>query len=332
MSGVSSRWRIPRWLGPAALMMLAWLPTPPGVGAQTVAAVQGTAWWSQRPGAAPLPDGGVEVAVGFGGEVQSVAAIAVRVDAPVRTVVLILEESEATGSETADLRVCRTDPGSIRGANPGAWEDRPDVDCSSRVPLVRNESTAAWSADVTSLLEVGAATGLAIDPAGREAVPGVPLVPGFSIQLAPPKLLVSAAPSHPTDDTPTQATPTDGTTGPPPAPLADAWLPGLEPEIPVAVDEGFVAPPLQPVSPDTEASMPTTTDVDRQTQVGSGSPEPVSADDLFATGPVPGAAGDARPWWRLVVLVPLSAVVGLGAALGRRLLLEGASTSTAVPA
>jgi hypothetical protein len=174
-----------------------------------------------------LPDGGVEVAVGFGGEVQSVAAIAVRVDAPVRTVVLILEESDATGSETADLRVCRTDPGSIRGANPGAWE---------------------------------------------------------------------------------------------------------EPEIPVAVDEGFVAPPLQAVSPDTEASMPTATDVDRQTQVGSGNPEPVSADDLFATGPVPGAAGDARPWWRLVVLVPLSAAVGLGAALGRRRLIEGASTSTAVPA
>lgn len=264
----------------ATAAVIVW--TPPA-GAQ--ASIAATGWWTQRPGASDLPAGGFEVALYPQGPV-SVAAVRVQGSAP--SALLVLTEGEQVLGETARLQACPSrDPWTP--ANPGAWDDAPAADCeASSVPFGRG-ADGSWSADVAAMVAAGVPT-IVIAPVAEfsDAEQSFTFQITFTgARLVAPGAEQSSAP--PPDDSP-------GAQDPAPDPsFAPAYPAPAAP---------FVPAPAVPAP--AAAAQP------------AQGPAPEAAPDAaLAVSAQDGNTAD-RPWWRLLLGVPISLAVGAGAVLLRQ--------------
>lgn len=297
------------------LVLASQLATAVPAGAQPGAAVTGVGWWTRRPGASAQPAGGFEVAVGLDGP-ESVAAVRVAVGGGLARVVLVLAEREGFLHEQAVLRVCPAADG-WSPANPGPFDRAPAADCSRQVALTRNAIQASWTADVSSLLPPEGTASLAVLPVRG----GLALDPGFQVRFAGASLLVEAAPAG-----------QEGASGDAAAGVVREPFDGAAAGERGGGAGGDALLDFGPV-PETAAGLS-----------GAAGPEPAagaaaSAAGVVGTepaggtnaqvagGPLPqprlvSSPGEGRPWWRLVIVLPASAAVGLAVAAARRRLAD----------
>lgn len=254
-------------------------------------------WWSRDPSASAQPDGGFQVA-GLANEPVSIAAVRFSTPSGVVTANLSLQESGGFVTPASSLQVCKTiEP--WEPANPGAYDDAPAPDCTAPVTLERDAEAMVWSAPVGALLpSVGGDTTLMILPA-ESAGGGSPLDPGFQVTFSEAALAVVSAP---------------GTTSGPSTTFSSGSLGGTGGGG-GGGSSSFTPPP--PPTPTTTAA-PTTPDT---------APEAPASGDAFqppalAGGATPGGGGSDQPWERLLFLVPLSALIGVGMTYGKRVLQE----------
>jgi hypothetical protein len=292
---------------------------PPPAGGQAGAEVTAVGWWSRRPGASPQPAGGFEVARGLGGP-ESVAAVRVSLSGPVERAVLVLGERDGLLHEQATVRVCPAADG-WSPANPGPFDQAPAADCARQVVLARNVAQANWTADVTALLPSGGSASLAVVPGpGGGAVD-----PGFQVRFASASLLVEVAPTAGGDGgegggvarepfgSGQQAAggggpgpTTFGATGPGSTGLGDIG------PLPAPPAGDLPAGPA-PVGADAAATTAGTV------RSGPGVPGADAAAGTFSPRFArDGGGGPGRPWGRLAAVIPVSAALGLAAAVGRR--------------
>ena len=263
------------------------------VSASTAASGQSSAditqvgWWSRRPGAAELPEGGFEVAWGVQGE-ESVAAVLVvgGIEEP-DEVLLILNESAETNVDSAAIRVC-TSATTWQAANPGAYEDRPTANCAAATQLGRDSSTSRWIADVTAFVAPGPVS-LMLVPVETPVDENLPVAAPYQVTFSGAQLRVSGGSSSPTTTT--------------------AFVDGSSDDD-ASVDEPAVGDQGSFDDSDdgavvTEPSTTTTAEV-------------TTTSDELAALPISGVSGDDPPWTRLLVLVPISAAAGYGATWLRR--------------
>lgn len=256
-----------------------------------------TGWWSQNPGAAEQPDGGFQVA-SLAGQPVSVAALRFAPPSGVTSARLTLQEADGGFVTPAStIQVCRTtEP--WEPANPGAYEDAPTPDCAAAVPMTRDAEALVWSAEVASLLPtLGGEATLMIVP-GETAGGGSPLDPGYSVSFTEAALAITAAP---------------GTTVGPATTLYTAPPPS-------SGGGGSSFTPPGPAIPQTTIA-PTTPDT------APGDADPATGEAFqppsLSGGAEPGGGGGAdQPWERLLFLVPLSALIGVGAMYGKRTLAQ----------
>lgn len=249
------------------------------------ASITATGWWSQRPGAAQQPAGGFEVALQPQGPV-SIAAV--RVQGTASSALLVLTEGEQVLGETARLQACPS-ADAWTPANPGAWADAPQGQCDkSSVPFGRG-SDGTWSADVAALVASGAPT-IVIAPVSEvsDAEQSFTFQITFTgARLVAPGAEQSSAP--PPDDSP-------GAQDPAPDPsFAPAYPAPAAPFVPA------------PAVPAPAAAA----------QPGQGPAPEVTADAALAVSAQDDTTTD-RPWWRLLLGVPISLAVGAGAVLLRQ--------------
>ena len=305
-----------------ALVLVALLLAAPGAAGQSgdTAVITEVGWWSQRPGAAPAPEGGFEVATGVGGD-QSVAALAVTTAGSLQSATLVLDEVGGRAQDSAALQVCPVTRDWV-AANPGPFAEAPTFDCDAgSATLGRDAAAARWRGDVTSLLAAGA-TGLMVVPAG--AAGPLPVTIGFEVRFAGARLEVEAAAEVDEATPPPSGTPTGDTSS------TDGGSPASSPPVGQADGSGSfneaspsAGPPAalaatpdphpsDPV-PATEAAAPAVTE-SLAGGIGA-SPGALLPADLSA------ASHGGAPWARLFALVPLCAAVGAGSAYGRRYVL-----------
>lgn len=249
-------------------------------------------WWTQRPGAAPLGPGAFEIAAGLQGE-TSVAAVRATVALGSNSPRLVLTEASAAPDGTA-FRGCRA-RAPWEPADAGAWDDRPAADCADAVDAVR-VGAGEWSIDLAPLLAGGTTIDIVLVPAPVAAVPGLGGSVGFTATFSAAE--VEATP-------PTTATtirPSGGTSGPSARPSSSAGSPLPGPRPAPSPSTGSAAP----TTTATTAAAPPTT--------AAGGPGVTIAAPIFESS---GGRDDDRPWGRLLLLVPLSAVAGLAAAASR---------------
>ena len=254
-------------------------------------------WWSQDPTAASQPEGGFQVA-GVAGEPVSVAAVRFSTPSGVVTANLSLQESGGFVTPAAGLQVCKTtEP--WEPANPGAYEDAPTPDCSAPVTLERDADAMVWTAPVGALLpSLGGETSLMIVPA-ESAGGGAPLDPGFQVSFSEAALAVVSAPGTTTGPSTTFSSGSLGGSG------GGSFTGGTG-------GGSFTAPPPAPVT----TQAPTTPDTQPESAASGEAFKPPS----LAGGAKPGGGGSDQPWERLLILVPLSALIGAGPVYGKRLL------------
>lgn len=255
-------------------------------------------WWSQAPGAASQPDGGFQVAA-LAGQPVSVAALRFSTPSGVTSATLTLQEADGGFvTPASSVQVCKTtDP--WEPANPGAYEDAPTPDCSAGSLMTRDAAALVWSADVASLLPtLGGESSLMIVP-GETAGGGSPLDPGYSVTFTAAALAVTAAPGT------TVGPATTLYTAPPtPSGGGGGGSPSFTPP-------GAVTPTtLAPTTPDTAPA-------DDAPATGEAFQPPG-----LAGGATPGGGGDDQPWERLLFLVPISAILGIGTVYGKRVLAQ----------
>lgn len=269
------------------------VPVLPAAEGADAASITQVGWWSQRPGAGELPEGGFELALSFN-DALSQAALRVDVSAVQLTFALLeLTPTDEFGAEAAAIRACPTSD-AWAPANPGAWDDRPAPDCDAKNVLLSRRQTGEWSADVAELLNVGT-NSIVLVPASHPDTQGAPVPYQLVFESA---RLISDAPSPP---------PTASTGG------------GRQPASPAR--PSIIAAPRSPPTAQFPAAPPIVVEP-------SDSPVPAydlprQAAPLASNGP-----GEMRPWWRLVLLVPLSTAVGVGAVVARRFVLERGLTRT----
>ena len=252
-------------------------------------------WWSQDPTAAEQPEGGFQVSA-VGGEAVSIAALRFDVADDATNATLELQEAEGSVvSPATALQVCRTTE-QWEPANPGAFADAPEPDCEAAVDLQRDETTLVWTASVGSLLADGAS--LVVTPADT-AGGGAPVDPGFQVTFTEAALAVVAGPALPAG-----AAPMPSST--PPA--------ASSPSFSGAGGSSFTPPGgVTPAAPAADATTPTTVAVeDAEGDAAVASPMFESEGD--------DGGGANQPWSKLLVLVPLSALIGVAFVYGKRLL------------
>jgi hypothetical protein len=255
-------------------------------------------WWSSEPGASAQPEGGFMVSA-IGGSATSVAAV--RFSTPSGVVSANLSLQEASGgfvTPATALEVCvTTDP--WQPANPGAMADAPKPDCTNKIDLTRDQASLVWSADVSSLMPtLGGEPSLMIVP-GETPGGGSPLDPGFRIVFSEAKLALVSAP---------------GTTSPSPPASGGTPTDFSDPGSSASYDPGSAGGSISgigAVTPTTAAPAATSTTIKQA--------EAFSPPQL-AKGASPGGGGADQPWWRLLFLVPISALIGVGTVFARRVL------------
>lgn len=259
-------------------------PVVPVASAQTsVASITAVGWWSQRPGAAPLPKGSFEVAL-LPNAPQSQAALRIDVTTiPLTSALLQLTESQQVFGDVARIDACPTnDPWTP--ANPGAWADAPSGSCAAASVALGRNADGTWTADVASILRAGTSS--------------IVLVPSLEFSDAQQSAAFQIAFSGAQITAHAAAAPTNA---PEPAPMgtSDVASPSFAPDIPA----GPVELPSGPV-----VAAPT---------VAPASTPP--ADSGRAVDAV-NDEGTSKPWSRLAYGVPLSLLAGFGAVVARRLL------------
>lgn len=288
-----------RWLLVAALALgfAAALPAPASADTGPPVAL---GWWTRRAGATARGDGGFELAAGVQGE-ESVAALRLAVPADATSVRLVVTEAAgAVPSDTA-FRACPA-VSSWDPADAGAWDARPTADCDAGSVDAAAESSGRWALDLTAF--AASATGPTIDvvllPTPPEAVPGFGTSFGFTAAFTAAEVAT---------DRPTTAVAAGASPRPASAAATTATPPASLPARTPIVAVPAVGPALPPPSART---TPTSTSA---ALVGGGGPGEAIAAPMFDLA----RSDDDRPWGRLLVLVPLSAATGLGAAAARNL-------------
>lgn len=283
----------------AVAVLLLVLAAPWGVGAQEPVdvTVLEVGWWSSQPLALEQPDKGFQVAAGPEGEDQSIAALRLSIPATIidsLQVRLVEVSSGSFGTEFGVLRVCST-TGTWTAANPGAYADAPQQDCTAAVSLTRT-TDGVWLGDITPLAPNGGDVSLMIVPVYQ---PPAPVGPGMTVTIGAGDFTATGSTSTAT----TEFVPSDsgGGSGTPDQPSTD-YLGSF--------DGGSFGVPPGDVVPDFGTS---TTSVPQPTATTA------PADD-FALTPIDSEGAGSAPWVRLVFLVPLCAGFGVGVVHLRRFL------------
>lgn len=261
-------------------------------------------WWSSQPTAVAQPEGGFQVAAGPSGEAQSVAALRLSMPpARVDSLQVQLVESSSLGAELGVLQLCTTaEPWSA--ANPGAFDDAPQPDCTVSAGLTRT-TDGIWLGDAAALAPDGGDVSVMVVPKYQ---PPVPIGPGMIVTISGGEFTGLGAPSDTTDTTSTvdpgiSPTFTGGE--------SDLFGPVGSGSFGVPTFGGsadFGEVPVEVASPETAGGP------------SAGSGGAVDQADEFALTPIDQESGPPPPWIRLVVLVPLSAAIGVGSVRARRVL------------
>lgn len=276
-------------------------PTASGASAEvgTTAAAQASevavtvdqvGWWSSRFGAGARPENGFEVAVGGDGTVQSVAAVQLTVSATAVDSLPVRLVEDAAFAEFASLTACATATG-WAPANPGPLEDAPTPDCTRKVPLTRSADAMVWLGDLAPLAPQGGTVSVMFVP-GYSSPAGTG--PGAVLPFS--ELQAEATGSNQVSTT-TTSSPSAST---PPTTIGTGG--GFVPSNPVRPTSTVV---VDPVPPDPSGAT-TTTVVSSDPRSGP------SDEEFFSLGEVEDAAAETKPWGRLLVLIPLSALIGFG--------------------
>lgn len=289
----------------AGAVALALLP-PWRVDAQDAVDVSVTevGWWSSQPTAVAQPEGGFQIAAGATGEAQSVAALRLSMPAAkVDSLQVRLVESSSLGTELGVLQLCRTsDPWTA--ANPGAFDDAPEPDCTVSAGLTRT-TDGVWLGDAAALAPEGGDVSVMIVPKYQ---PPAPIGPGMIVTISGGEFTGLGSPLAPTDTTSTFDPGTSpsfsGGESDPFGPVGAGSF-GV-PAFGGSADFGDV--PIEVANPAPTGAA-----------TGGSDAAAHGADELALT-PIDQESGPPPPWIRLVVLVPLSAAVGAGSVRARRLL------------
>ncbi len=247
---------------------------------------------------------------------MAVAALRFSVPDDVMTATLTLEEADGSVVTPATaLQACPTSA-DWAAANPGPSADAPEPDCTSPVALTRDSDSLRWTGDVGSLFATGGGErSLMILPADPPDG-GPPVDPGFRVSFSGASLATT---------TPPATTPTTAFAGSPPSSASPSPAVGAGSTASSSSDS---LPDVSSYTPSGDSSLsPATTAV---STTPTTAPAEVAAPAVdtgafqpptLAEGAVAGGGGGAdQPWGRLVVLVPLSAAIGVASTFGRRFL------------
>jgi hypothetical protein len=246
-----------------------------------------------------MTGGGFEVASMSDGTPQSVSALRVTVDkARMSKLNISLTETTSIGNQFNHIRICRAAPG-WPPANPGALADAPKMDCSAPfVDLVHR--SGGWDGDLRRMLPNGgtASLGLVGVRDGQTPVNFFVELTGVSIGGQGSLDDNSDGVGNTSDTTEAVATPDTTFDGG----LVDPSAAAVDPTLFPAAGTG-VAPSAGSVTTDAPSLSTIAPSLAGPTRFAS---------TTHGRGP-------ARPWIRLVFLVPLSAMLGVGLVYGRRL-------------
>lgn len=258
-------------------------------------------WWSDRIGANEVGEGGFEVSVSPTGELEGIAAFELSIDAgAVDNAEIVLTELAAL-AEFSSLTLCPTTE-AWEPADPGALDDAPTPDCSQGVALTRTIDTMVWLGNITSLVRDGGTVALMVVP---EHNPPTPVSAGMLVRVQQIDVRAegSAASATTTSTTLDFTTPGGANTFDP------------EPDSGLAVD--FGTPTIDPI--DLPPNEPALDDLGSQPADTETPADTATEDDgFFALEPVDVESEPPKPWIRLLLIVPLSAAIGIGSAWGRR--------------
>lgn len=304
------------------------------------ASVVEVGWWSRTPGTT-TPEGGFQVAKDLSGE-TSVTAVRIQYEGPLTRALLIL--TEATSGylkEGAVVEACPT-TAEWTAAVAGPLEQAPAADCATKIPLERDGVTGSWRADVTNLLTGDAGTislvlkpGVAttVTPPAPPSVPSpVPLVPlptppavpvppvetpvdpGYSVDFVRASLQATGNVDDEfgggfdsSDASGSIASDFGGTTGSSGG-SSSSFAPTFVPSDTFASSSSASLTPRRDVLPSA------TPDVAAGGAGGVGTASSVES----GLQPVAASRGPATPWGRLLLLVPLSLLVGAVGSFARR--------------
>jgi hypothetical protein len=273
----------------AVIPLLAWAAG--GARADSGAAVSEFGWWTQAPGGATAQSGGgIQVADSPAGNV-SVAAVRISVSATSLTSAnLVLSEGQQVG--TAIIQICPT-TASWTATSGGAWDQRPEPNCASPIPMERDATTLTWTASVLSLMPSGPAE------VSLMIVPGPSTLPApapFNINFVNAEIQAEG-----TTDVPTPAAgPSESSGG------------GFDTTFGAASDVGSPADFGVPTPlPEPAVAAPAANEqaIAAPSQVGGRFP--TRGDTGLPAG------GSKQPWGRLPLFVLLAIAVGAAASFGR---------------
>lgn len=256
-------------------------------------------WWSDRIGAGEAGEGAFEVATRPDGTVQSIAAFEVVVDAAAVTSASIVLSEAAALAEFSSIALCpTTDP--WVPADPGELDDAPEPDCSTRVHLTRTTDSMTWLGDITALVPDGGTVSVVVVPGHA---PPTPVGTGMVVRVSSIEITAEGAGAARTTSTTIDLTAPGGGTG-----FEVPSDPGLTGDLGSGPAAPGVELPQLTAPADDLGSQPSA-------PVGGG----IDDDGFFTIGPVEASSEPGTPWIRLLLIVPLSAAIGFGAAIARRL-------------
>ena len=244
-------------------------------------AVDKVAWWTRRPGAMPTNNpNNFEVAAGVQGD-ESIAALRVLIRGDITKATLVMGEADAPLKDVSPgkLRVCTTTVPWIV-VDGGAYDAAPKADCSAAVELTRTKDpngNGSWAGDVTKLV------------AGARSEVTLMVVPSADpAAVVPSTYFIKFLARIDAEGTPDVKPSTPATSA---APVVNPPAP------PGATATGSLTPP----TPATTAPPPTTV---------VPAPDAAAQPRRFAVATA--AKSEPKPWGKLFLLIPLSAI---GAAL-----------------
>lgn len=287
-------------LGCVALVLMS--PTTSGAQAEVDVQVTEVGWWTSNPASVPQSEGGFQVSADATGAPQAVAALRVLILATsVETLAVHLDELSSVGTEFGTLKLCGT-ADAWTAANPGSFDDAPEPDCSVSAGLTRTLE-GVWLGEASALAPNGGEVTLMVVPNYR---PPAAIGPPFSVSISGGDLSATSSGSP--------TTTLDGTgSGNEPVAVDDTTdFFGPSSGGSFGIGDLAAVPDFGTVSPE---PPPTTASVV--------APSDPADDEEFALQPLDEDREPGPPWLRLVVLVPLSAGLGVGAARLRKAMQEG---------
>jgi hypothetical protein len=249
-----------------------------------------TAWWTDMIGASGQDKGMTVGASPDGG--RSVGAVRLSAAYGLNSAFLDLTEVAASAPGGGGVRIC-IGPNAWQAVEQGDLGDAPRVSCddTTSVPAIRDDATAKWSADLSTILagRTGEVT-VVLVPAGDQDNSGLgPVVP-WSVEWSGPPAFAARSIDSP------KAPPTS-----------------RRPSAPEASFTPTTAPSFRP-SPGTSILPRTTTTVAElaETAATTSPPTTVSVVPGFAAAPAAGVpSGSGRPLAQALFFVVFSALVGM---------------------